>query len=130
MPDHSTTIATFRDHLNILAAETSLHGQELSIEYDAVTLRPTGAGSLVGVVTELPPSFRACDLLEALRIGEANFMKILEALERMATTSSRFDQKFALDAALAHLDDFSMIIVGIHHSGEPEQADLAATTDS
>lgn len=127
--NHSTTITTFRDQLNSHSAETSLRGQELSIEYDLVSLRPIGTDIIAGVVTEIPAGFRARDLLEALRIGEANFRKILEALEMMATTSSRFDQKFALDAAHDHLDDFSKIIIGIHHCRKPVPADVAATTD-
>ncbi|MEQ9065082.1 MAG: hypothetical protein RLO18_00095, partial [Gimesia chilikensis] len=68
--------------------------------------------------------------LEGLRIGEANFMKVLEALEMMETTSSRFDQKFALDSAHDHLADFSKILIGIHHCRKPVPADIAASADS
>lgn len=121
--DHSSTITTFRDQLNRLSADTSLASQELTIEYDCVSLRPIGTDIIAGVATELPAGLRVCDLLEALRIGECNFVKILEALEMMATTSSRFDQKFAMDAALGHLDDFSKIIVGIHHCRKLARAD-------
>lgn len=128
--NHSTTITTFRNQVNRLSADTSLAGQELTIEYDCVSLKPTGTHIIAGVVTELPAGFRVRDLLEALRIGEANFTKILEALEKMATTSSRFNQNLALDAAHDHLIDFSKILIEIHHAGEPEPADLAATTDS
>lgn len=128
--NHSTTITTFRDQLSSLSAATSLHGQELSIEYGGVSLRPTRTHIIAGIVLELPAGFQVHDLLEGLRIGEANFVKILEALETMATTSSRFDQKLALDAAHDHLDDFSKIIIGIHHCRKPMPADLAATTDS
>jgi len=128
--NHNTTITTFRDQLNRLSSDTSLAGQELIIEYDCVSLRPTRTHIVAGIVLELPIGLRVRDLLEALRIGQANFTKVLEALEMMATTSSRFDQKFALDAAHGHVVDFSKILVGIILAGEPEPAEFAVTTDS
>jgi arginine/lysine/ornithine decarboxylase len=127
---HRTSIATFRNKLNSLAPQTSLHGQELSIEYDCVSLKPIGTHIVAGVVLELPPGFRARDLLEGLRIGQTNFMKILDALQTMAATSSRIDQGLAMDLALDRLSDFSKILIGIHHSSEPEPTDFAATTSN
>lgn len=106
--------------LQRLGTSAPLDGKELTIEYDKASLNPIGTAVIAGVAIEFMDGYTVGELLEAVRVGKPSFMAILEALNRMAATSSRPFQREALDAALQNLDDFGKILIGIHYSNLPK----------
>lgn len=87
-----------------------LSGLALYIEHDDVTLRPKGSDIVVGVDTDLPDNLKLSDLAEALHAGKGAFVEIVAALVRMVSTSSRPDQRRAMDEAMDRLADFSQFL--------------------
>lgn len=127
MPYHTpqSVIENSRVALSSLDPNRTLSGLELFIGHNKSSLQPLGSDITSGVSLELPEGLKVADLMEAFRIGEANFIAILVTLRKMEVTLSRPDQRIALEEALDHLSDFSKIIIGIHCAGSPDNMNLS-----
>lgn len=105
-------LKTFSAGLFSMESTTYLGDKTLALLPGRLALTQLEAPQFIGVTVDLPSGMTAATLIEAVRIGGTPLAEALKLVQAMTVSGPGPSRRRLMDEALAHLNDFKIILLG------------------